>query len=380
MRRKIRCQFEVHSSEITGIPQEYDQVKLVIGHQQSNKRYAASYAIPTSGSDQRERSTKGIEGATAWEPLLAFTCHVYPSKAVDVRLMASSSGSGSRPLLARGPQWTTIACTTLHLDSLAHHLLLPGIPSSGAANATSAPTPPAPAAAAAPAAPEPASKQQPASPSRPSLELFTTDSLAAAVTARHSRRLAGDAAPPPGMSSPLASPSLGTPTASSARAGLGSMSDLLAAADTAAVPDTAEVPPEAEDSQTTRVQVQWAAAGGGGGTNLQQEARRSRGCCWSDGALGLADVAATLLHSMYAQRMQCCQCVPHTACTHDVCSAVVLSSLRHARQAVSAGERERPGLPSHIRHGVHAARQIAAERKKCHVAERQQQQQHAVAY
>lgn len=80
MRRKIRCQFEVHSSEITGIPQEYDQVKLVIGHQQSNKRYAASYAIPTSGSDQRERSTKGIEGATAWEPLLAFTCHVYPSK------------------------------------------------------------------------------------------------------------------------------------------------------------------------------------------------------------------------------------------------------------------------------------------------------------
>jgi hypothetical protein len=80
MRRKIRCRFEVQSSEITGIPKEYDQVKLVIGHQQNNKRYAASYAIPTTSSGQGLRSTKGLEDPAAWEPLLSFTCHVYPSK------------------------------------------------------------------------------------------------------------------------------------------------------------------------------------------------------------------------------------------------------------------------------------------------------------
>lgn len=80
MRRRIRCRFEVHSSEITGIPQEYDQVKLVIGHQQNKKRYAASYTIPTTRSDQSVRSTVGLQDAEAWDPLLSFTCHVYPSK------------------------------------------------------------------------------------------------------------------------------------------------------------------------------------------------------------------------------------------------------------------------------------------------------------
>jgi hypothetical protein len=106
-------------------------------------------------------------------------------------------------------------------------------------------------------------------------ELFTTDSLAAAVTARYGRPSSEDRImmAPAGARSPIASASIGTPTASSAKAGLGSMSDLMAAADTAAVPDTAEVPPEVEgpeaeaggsaygqDSQVTRVHVQWVPA------------------------------------------------------------------------------------------------------------------------
>lgn len=226
--------------------------------------------------------------------------------------MGASSSSGARSLLNRGPQWSPIACSTLHLDSLANSLLLPGMPTSSAAHPTIpttaavTPTPPPPQPVPAPT--EPASSQQqqqsqpPLSPSRPAAaaatpfadlpvldddddsELFSTDSLAAAVTARYGRRSSEDRIAPAGARSPITSASqLGTPTASSAKAGLGSMSDLVAAADTAAVPDTAEVPPEVEgaeeggggayqrDSQATRLQVAWVAAGGG--IALQQEVR-----------------------------------------------------------------------------------------------------------
>jgi hypothetical protein len=97
MRRKIRCRFEVYSSEITGIPREYDQVKLVIGHQQNNKRYAASYAISTTSADKGVRSTVGLEDPAAWDPLLSFTCHVYPSKVSRLVLgcCCSSTAQGS---------------------------------------------------------------------------------------------------------------------------------------------------------------------------------------------------------------------------------------------------------------------------------------------
>jgi hypothetical protein len=232
-------------------------------------------------------------------------------QAVDVRLMGSSSSNGPRSLLNRGPQWVPIASTTLHLDSLAHELLLPGIPTSGAVNPTASPTPPPkqqPAnGPAEPSSSQQQQSQQPLSPSRPPAaartpfadlpvldddddsELFTTDSLAAAVTARYGRHSSEDCMAPAGAHSPLATASIGTPTASSAKAGLGSMSDLMAAANAAAVPDTAEVPPEVEgaeaeagaayqrDSQVTRLQVQWVAAGGGS-SGLQQEVRRCLGC------------------------------------------------------------------------------------------------------
>jgi hypothetical protein len=120
-------------------------------------------------------------------------------------------------------------------------------------------------------------------------ELFTTDALAAAVTARYGAPSGEDRImmAPAGARSPITSASnLGTSTASSAKAGLGSLSDLVAAADTAAVPDTAQVPPEVEgpeveaagsaygqDSQTTRVHVQWVPAELHA-IHLQQEVRR----------------------------------------------------------------------------------------------------------
>jgi hypothetical protein len=118
MRRKIRCRFELHSSEISGIPQEYGQIKLVIDHQQNNKRYAASYAIPTSGSDQGASSTKGLDDPAAWDPLLAFTCHVYPSKVSSLALRCCSSGSLPALLNSQGSQLHQIQDSSAELFCL----------------------------------------------------------------------------------------------------------------------------------------------------------------------------------------------------------------------------------------------------------------------
>jgi hypothetical protein len=267
--------------------------------------------------------------------------HAVSTQAVDVRLMGSSSSNGSRSLLNRGPQWIPIASTTLHLDSLAHQLLLPGIPASGTLPSTAAP-----ASAAAPAAlpTQPtAAPQQPLSPSRAAAtpfadlpvldddddsELFTTDSLAAAVTARYGRTSIEGHMAPAGARSPLATASIGTPTASSAKAGLGSMSDLMAAADTAAVPDTAEVPPEVEgaeaegasgyeqDSQVTRLQVQWVAAGGGA-INLQQEVSR----CLCATAAVAAGTAVQLCWCYWLRRYKCLQQAALRCCGQGLQSA-----------------------------------------------------------
>lgn len=77
MPQRIRCRFELHSGSLIGVPSQYDQVKLIVDHHKVQKRYAATDALPASVSSS---SSQQLVDPTETQPLLAFTCHVYPSK------------------------------------------------------------------------------------------------------------------------------------------------------------------------------------------------------------------------------------------------------------------------------------------------------------
>lgn len=223
--------------------------------------------------------------------------------------MATTSppAPGRSSLLARGPQWAHLASATLQLDSMAQQLLLPGVAIATAPAAPDAAPKSAPASlrssvdvAAVPTAAAARDQEHPPSPPpRPTSpfasmqalddmddtasELFTTDSLAAVVTARY-----GDQ---------------GTDSAGRDTAAVPDTADVLP--DTAAVPDTAEVPPDADeeaggsyqqDTQVSRVTVHWlpaAAAEEAAGLQLKQEVSGGRcGCC---GARPMLDLHPNLM-------------------------------------------------------------------------------------
>lgn len=91
MPQRIRCRFDVFSSEISGLPADTESVKLVVDHQKVSKRYAASDTLPASDGITQ------LEDPADTRPLMSFICHVYPSKVMSCVCHASRLAGNASP-------------------------------------------------------------------------------------------------------------------------------------------------------------------------------------------------------------------------------------------------------------------------------------------
>lgn len=75
MPQRIRCRFELYSSEVSGLPADVGAVRLLVEHNKVSKKYDYTDTLLASHG-----TTTQLEDLAGSQPLLAFTCHVYPSK------------------------------------------------------------------------------------------------------------------------------------------------------------------------------------------------------------------------------------------------------------------------------------------------------------
>eukprot|EP00775_Hariotina_reticulata_P007923 gene7923-8119_t len=122
MKSRIRARFEIDAGPLYDVPGVCHRIKLECIHADGRKRYG------TAGPFDRAPAG-AFDMGNSQGPVLLFTCNVYASKHVELRLLGCASASpeaenGSpMSLLQRSPTWELLATAVLHLDQLAYRLL-----------------------------------------------------------------------------------------------------------------------------------------------------------------------------------------------------------------------------------------------------------------